>query len=68
MQLDVLQLVDLDTDVLKGAQTTNAFDELFFFKLVRRTSHDAYLHPTAVRANEVLNDGGILVALILKPE
>ena len=35
MQLDVFQLVDLDTEVLEAAQAADAFDELFLLELVR---------------------------------
>jgi len=45
VQLDVLQLVDLHADVLKGTQAADAFDELIFFELMWRASHDVNLDP-----------------------
>ncbi len=68
MQLDVLQLVNLDAKVLEAAQAADAFDELFLLELVRRTGHDLDLNTAGVGADEVLDDGRVLVALILQPQ
>ena len=62
------QLVNLDAEVLKGAQAADAFDELLFLELVRGAGHDVDLHAAGVGADEVLDDGGVLVALILQPQ
>jgi hypothetical protein len=68
MQLDVLQLVDLDAEVLQAAQAADAFDELILLELMRRAGHDVNLDAAGVSADEVLDDGGILIAFVLQPK
>ena len=68
VQLDVPQLVDLDAEVLKDAQAADAFDEFFLLEFVRRPGHDLNLYAAGVGADKVLDDRGVLVALVLQPQ
>jgi hypothetical protein len=60
--------VNLDAQILEAAQAADAFDEFFLLELVRRARHDLNLDPAGVGADQMLNDGGILVAFVLQPQ
>src|SRR5207253_9615902 len=64
----VLELVDLDADVVHDPQAAHALDQLLLLERVRRPRHDVDLHRAAARANQVLDDHGVLVTLVLKEQ
>ena len=68
VELDVFELVDFDAEILQDAEAADAFDELIDLELVRRAGHDVNLDAAGIGADEVLDDGGVLVALVLEEE
>ena len=68
MQLNVFQLVDLNAEILQSAKTADTFDELLLLELVRRPGHNLDFDAAGVSADQVLDDGGVLVALVLEPK
>src|ERR1700685_3314965 len=62
----MLQLVNLDSDIVHGAKPPDSFGELLHLELVRRASHHMDLHSATRRADQTLDNDGVLVTLVLK--
>ena len=67
VKFNLAEFVDLNAEVLEHAKTADAFDEFFFFELVRRAGHDEDLDASLVGTHKMLDDGGVLIALVLEP-
>ena len=68
VQPQVLEAVDLDSHVVEDAQSADAFDQLLFLERVRRPRHHVDLHSAPARSNQVLDDDGVLIPLVLQEE
>ena len=68
MKLEVSHFADLDADIVHNPQTTDALDQFFLLERVGRAGHDMHLHSAHLSPHQVLNDDGILVALILQEQ
>jgi hypothetical protein len=65
MQLEILEPVDLDSDVVADAQAAYSLNELFLLERMRRAGHEMNLHASARSSHQALDDDGVLVTLVL---
>jgi hypothetical protein len=65
MQLEMLEPVNLDSDVVADAQAAYSLNELLLLERMRRAGHEMNLHAAARGSHQALDDDGILVTLVL---
>src|SRR5450631_668546 len=68
MKLEMFQFVNLDADIVHGAQSADGFDQLFLLQFVRGTSHDVDLDAPRRRPYQALNDHRVLITLVLQKD
>src|SRR5882724_5981368 len=68
VKLVALEAMHLDPDVVEDSQSADGLDELADLERLWRTRHHADLHAAHGRADEPLDDEGILVALVLQEQ
>src|SRR6516164_1415863 len=68
VQLEMLELMDLDSYVVHDAQPADTLNELLLLERVWRASHDMDLQPTARGSHQALNDNSVLIALVLNED
>src|SRR4029077_20860443 len=68
VKLEIFHFTDLDPDIVHDTQTAYALDQFFLFECVRRSGHDVNFHSTHMSADQMLDDNGVLIALVLQEQ
>src|SRR5205809_5911235 len=57
--------MDLYSYIIHDPQTSNTFDQFFFFQCMWRPNHHMYFHTAACCPDDALDDNEVLVSFIL---
>src|SRR6266404_6990231 len=68
VQLQPLELADLDPDIVENPQAAHTLDQLVFFQCMRWARHHVDLDAAPGRANQPLQNHGILIPLVLNEQ
>src|SRR5262245_849725 len=68
VEFQVLELVDLDTDIVENADAAHTLDQFFLFERMGWPGHHVNLYPTLRCSHQALNYDGVLVALVLNEQ